>query len=58
MINSLLAQASAYQLDAIREDFKKTGKCNLQMAREGFAFAMISFALPKKRQYTKTISKG
>lgn len=42
-------------MDAIRKDFKKTGKCRLQLARDGFSSALVSFALPKN---SKTISKG
>jgi ionotropic glutamate receptor len=45
-------------MDAIREDFKKTGKCRLQLARDGFSNALVSFALPKNSKFTKTISKG
>jgi hypothetical protein len=44
--------------DAIREDFKKTGKCRLYLARDGFSNALVSFALPKNSKFTKTISKG
>ncbi|EFX87002.1 hypothetical protein DAPPUDRAFT_312491 [Daphnia pulex] len=45
-------------MDAIREDFKKTGKCRLQLARDGFSNALVSFALPKNSKFTNTISKG
>ncbi|EFX87003.1 hypothetical protein DAPPUDRAFT_312492 [Daphnia pulex] len=54
--NSL--QASAYLRDAIRQDFKKTGKCNLQLARDGFSNTIISFALQKNSKYTKTVNQG
>ena len=51
-------QASAYLRDAIRGDFKKTGKCNYQLAKDGFPSAIISFALQKNSKYTETINQG
>jgi hypothetical protein len=30
-------------MDAIREDFKKTGKCRLQLARDGFSNALVAY---------------
>lgn len=53
-----LFKASAYLRDAIRGDFKKTGKCNYQLAKDGFSSAMISFALQKNSKYTETINQG
>nr|CAH0101879.1 unnamed protein product [Daphnia galeata] len=44
--------------DVIKEDFNKTGKCNLQLAKEGFMPTATSFALPKNSPYTKTINRG
>jgi hypothetical protein len=38
-------QAKNYQKDAIREDYKKTGKCNLQIAKELYRQTVSSFAL-------------
>ncbi|XP_057365455.2 glutamate receptor ionotropic, delta-1-like [Daphnia carinata] len=50
--------ANIYHLDAIREDFQRTKKCNLQLARDGFISIITTFALPKGSPYTKTISQG
>jgi hypothetical protein len=38
-------QAKNYQKDAIRGDYKKTGKCNLQIAKELYRQTVSSFAL-------------
>ncbi|XP_057376733.2 glutamate receptor ionotropic, delta-1-like isoform X2 [Daphnia carinata] len=47
-----------YQLDAIKEDFAKTGKCNLQLARDTYMSLLITMVLPKHSPYTDAISKG
>ncbi|XP_046449191.1 ionotropic receptor 93a-like [Daphnia pulex] len=51
-------EPNVYLKDAIRNDFKKTGKCNLQMAKERFIGIMSSFALPKTSPHTKIITQG
>ncbi|EFX82191.1 hypothetical protein DAPPUDRAFT_316806 [Daphnia pulex] len=50
--------ANVYLKDVIRNDFKKTGTCNLQLAKEGFIGTMSSLVLPKNSPYTQTISQG
>jgi hypothetical protein len=45
-------------LDAINFDFKKTGKCGLQLAGDCFLSFPITFALPKGSRYTDTMNKG
>jgi hypothetical protein len=57
-LDILNLQAKNYQKDAIRDDFKKTGKCNLQIAKELFTQIVSSFALQKNSPYTKSISQG
>jgi hypothetical protein len=56
--NLLTIQAIVYLQDEIRKDFKKTGKCNFQKAKEGFIGVSSSFALAKNSPYTKSISQG
>ncbi len=51
-------QPNIYLKDAIREDFRKTGKCNLQMAKGTFMPVVSTFALMKNSPYTKTINQG
>ncbi|XP_046459985.1 ionotropic receptor 93a-like [Daphnia pulex] len=45
-------------MDIILENFKKTGKCNLQLGKESLVNVMGSFALPKNSKYTKTVNQG
>ena len=45
-------------LDAIKEDFEKTRKCNLRLARNIFLNLGTSFALQKHSSYTNTINQG
>ncbi|KAI9559660.1 hypothetical protein GHT06_013665 [Daphnia sinensis] len=56
--SDIILLANIYHLDAIREDFQRTKKCNLQLARDGFISILTTFALPKGSPYTKTISQG
>ena len=51
-------QAKTYLNVYVEEDFRKTGKCNLQIARDGFLSMSLSYALPKHSPYTNTISIG
>lgn len=48
----------AYQLDAIKEDFQKTGKCNLQLAGDTYSSLLVAMVLPKRSPYTDPINKG
>jgi hypothetical protein len=45
-------------LDAIRENFEKTGKCSLQIARDRYLTLFVVMALQKKSPYTNTINIG
>lgn len=46
-------------LNAIDEDYKKTGKCHLAIAKEfDYSFAMLAWILKKNSPYTKLITKG
>ncbi|EFX82354.1 hypothetical protein DAPPUDRAFT_241432 [Daphnia pulex] len=58
VMDFLFSKAKNYQKDAIRGDYKKTGKCNLQIAKELFKEIVSSFALQKNSPYTKSISQG
>nr|CAH0102967.1 unnamed protein product [Daphnia galeata] len=51
-------EGSLYAKDQIRTDFKRTGKCNLQFAKEGFFNYYVTFALPKNSPYTQSINQG
>jgi hypothetical protein len=51
-------QAKNFQLDAIKRNFEKTGKCGLQMAGDCFLSLPVTFALQKHSPYTETINKG
>lgn len=59
LIKKLLffTQGLPYQLDAIKQDFEKTGKCNFQLARDSFSTLPVAMALPKHSPYTNPISK-
>jgi hypothetical protein len=45
-------------MDAIRAEFKKTGKCNLQIAKEGILTTYATLVLPKHSPFTKSINQG
>ncbi|EFX87004.1 hypothetical protein DAPPUDRAFT_235850 [Daphnia pulex] len=47
-----------YHKDVILENFKKTGKCNLQLGKESLVNVMGSFALTKNSKYTTTVNRG
>nr|CAH0100778.1 unnamed protein product [Daphnia galeata] len=51
-------EGANYIKDAIKEDFYKTGKCKLQLAKERFMPLGISFALQQNSPYTKSINQG
>ncbi|XP_059352708.1 glutamate receptor ionotropic, kainate 2-like isoform X1 [Daphnia carinata] len=55
---NVFVDGAPYQLDAIKEDFEKTGKCNLQLARNSYSTLPLAMALPKHSPYTNPISKG
>ncbi|EFX82216.1 hypothetical protein DAPPUDRAFT_316861 [Daphnia pulex] len=55
---NVYVDAKSYLKDVIRTELKKTGKCNLQLAKEGFLSIAASFALPKNSPYTQTITQG
>jgi hypothetical protein len=45
-------------LDAIRENFEKTGKCSLQIARDRYLTIFAVMALQKDSPYTDAINLG
>jgi len=45
-------------MDAIRENFEKTGKCNLQIARDSYLTLFAVMALQKNSPYTDSINIG
>ncbi len=45
-------------MDAIRENFEQTHKCNLQLARGTFFPHNAVFGLQKGSRYTSTMTKG
>ncbi len=51
-------QAKSYQMNALKEVFKKTGKCSMQLAKDIFLGFHVTLALPKNSFYTKTVSQG
>ncbi|XP_046641006.1 ionotropic receptor 93a-like [Daphnia pulicaria] len=55
---NVFADAGVYQMDAIKEDYEKTGQCNFQLAKEDFNHFFASMSLPKNSRYTDTINKG
>ena len=57
-ISSNHLQGLNYHKDAIADNFKRTGKCNLQLGKEGLMNVMGSFALQKNSEYTKTVNQG
>nr|CAH0109179.1 unnamed protein product [Daphnia galeata] len=58
---NIFIDAPAYLMDAIREDFNKTRKCNLQLLKDninGNSVQISLIALPKNSKFTKAISKA
>lgn len=51
-------QARSQQLDAIKDNYEKTGKCGLQLAKECFMSTTAGMALQKHSRYTDTINMG
>lgn len=53
-------QARSQQLDAIKDNYEKTGKCGLQLAKKCFmsTTAAAGIALQKHSRYTDTINMG
>ncbi|KAK4013130.1 hypothetical protein OUZ56_025370 [Daphnia magna] len=49
---------NSFLYGAIREDYKATGQCNLQLERENFMNLQISWALPKQSQHLKYLNHG
>lgn len=57
-VTYFLLQGKPYVLDAIKERYEKTGKCELQLSNEGLYNYIVVFALPKYSPYTPFINKG
>ncbi|XP_046449165.1 ionotropic receptor 93a-like [Daphnia pulex] len=55
---NVFIDAAIYHLDSIKADFEKTGKCNLQLAKNYFYNVIPTFALRKNSPYTQSISQG
>ncbi|EFX82160.1 hypothetical protein DAPPUDRAFT_316758 [Daphnia pulex] len=55
---NVFVDAKAYLMDSIRAEFKKTGKCNLQIAKEGILTTYGTLVLPKNSPFTKSINQG
>ncbi|EFX82391.1 hypothetical protein DAPPUDRAFT_316802 [Daphnia pulex] len=55
---TVFLEANVYLQDAIRKDFKKTGKCNLQIAKEEFIAIMSTLVLQKNSPYTQSMQQG
>ncbi len=51
-------QARSGQLDAIKDNYEKTGKCGLQLAKECFMSTSAGMVLKKHSRYTDTINTG
>ena len=52
-------QGLSVTLNAIDEDYKATGKCNLALARKPESVpGSLAWALPKKSPYTSSFTKG
>ena len=50
---------NAFILDAIGNDWKKTGHCDLAITKESFLLILISgFVLQKNSPYTEDFSRG
>ncbi|EFX82122.1 hypothetical protein DAPPUDRAFT_241220 [Daphnia pulex] len=54
----VFADARSQQLDAIKDNYEKTGKCGLQLAKECFMSTTVGMALQKHSRYTDTINMG
>ncbi|XP_046642705.1 ionotropic receptor 21a-like [Daphnia pulicaria] len=55
---NVFVDAKVYLMDAIRAEFKKTGKCNLQIAKEGILTTYATLVLSKHSPFTKSINQG
>ncbi|EFX82161.1 hypothetical protein DAPPUDRAFT_316759 [Daphnia pulex] len=55
---NVYVDANVYLKDEIRKNFRKTGTCNFELAKEKFIGATASLALSKNSPYTQTISQG
>ena len=42
----------------MREDYRKTGKCDFEVGKEGYMIAPLYWALKKQSPYTDSINKG
>ena len=51
-------QARAYQLDAIKERYEATGRCELQLGKDNFMNLIACSALQKNSPYTAAITQG
>ncbi|XP_032795392.1 glutamate receptor 1-like [Daphnia magna] len=56
--NVVHGNAFVYVADYMINDFKITGKCNFQVARESFWPIIVGFGLQKRSRYTEPINKG
>ena len=43
---------------AVNDDMKTSGECHYTIAREGFSFTFVSFAVPKYSEYIENVNKG
>nr|CAH0101816.1 unnamed protein product [Daphnia galeata] len=57
-LRNVFIDAEAYQKDAIKDNFEKTGKCNLQMARDSYMTVYAVMALQKNSPYTNSVNLG
>lgn len=51
-------QSMEYLLDIMYTDYKNSGQCRLQLAKEGFMNFILSFGLQKGSAYTTSITEG
>ncbi len=51
-------QAYEYHVDAIIKDYNENGRCELQLAKEGFFRFVSSWGFPKGTPYRESFSKG
>ncbi len=49
-------QASEYALDTIIEEYKNFGRCNLQLAKEGFLRFSTGWMFPKRTPYRNSFA--
>ena len=57
-MNLYVFQATELLKDLIINDYKSTGQCKLQIAKEGFMQVWGGLALAKHSPYTDVINKG